>query len=111
MGAGWMNLGSLALGLTAWALPAAAVGAALRGKEGHWTLFLAASGLACAGALCLQLAYSAHLAQMGDAVAWMETAEVSAWLSQVLLIVTAVLNALAALAVRVCRGAGPDRRT
>ena len=68
IGAGWMNLASLALGLLAWMLPVAAmIRTAARPRALHPALpLVCVSFAACAAALYLQLRYHAHLSRIED---------------------------------------------
>ena len=103
IGAGWMNLASLALGLLAWMLPVAAMirTAALP--------LVCVSFAACAAALYLQLRYHAHLSRIEDVGAFLDTAQAAAFASAVLLCVTLALNALALCAAAVCARKAVDR--
>ena len=58
------------------------------------------SGLCCGGALWFQLRYSAHLAEIGDWPAWMDTAGAVAAVSGFLLVTTALVNGAAVLLSR-----------
>lgn len=99
MGAGWMNLASLGLGLAAWLLPCIAV--ALRKKAGGrpGAALVAASGLCCALALYLQICYQNHLVEIGDTSAILDISEPLVFVAGVLLGVTAFLNGAALLAL------------
>ncbi len=68
IGAGWMNLASLALGFLAWMLPVAAmIRTAARPRALHPALpLVCVSFAACAAALYLQLRYHAHLSRIED---------------------------------------------
>ncbi len=72
VGYGWMNLGSLLLGLTAWGIPAVYFS---RRKPGGDRAGLACllSMAACAGALFLQVLYNKHLVELQDWSALMDT--------------------------------------
>jgi len=89
----WLNLGSLALGLLAWAL--AAVNFRRRDKAGkrNLVLFTAASLSACAASLCLQIFSIEFLVKSGDWSALLDTVpeitRAAAWL----LGVTVISNA------------------
>ena len=105
IGAGWMNLASLALGLLAWMLPVAAmIRTAARPRALHPAL-----PLVCAAALYLQLRYHAHLSRIEDVGAFLDTAQAAAFASAVLLCVTLALNALALCAAAVCARKAADR--
>ena len=84
---GWMNLASILLGLAGWGLPV-------------WGLKRWGSGLCCGGALWFQLGYSAHLAEIGDWPAWMDTADAVSAVSGFLLVTTALVNGAAVLLSR-----------
>ena len=90
IGAGWMNLASLALGLLAWMLPVAAmIRTAARPRALHPALpLVCVSFAACAAALYLQLRYHAHLSRIEDVGAFLDTAQAAAFASAVLLCVT-----------------------
>ena len=87
VGYGWMNLGSLLLGLTAWGIPAVYFS---RRKPGGDRAGLACllSMAACAGALFLQVLYNKHLVELQDWSALMDTSGAVAWVSVLLLAVT-----------------------
>ena len=93
IGAGWMNLASLALGLLAWMLPVAAmIRTAARPRALHPALpLVCVSFAACAAALYLQLRYHAHLSRIEDVGAFLDTAQAAAFASAVLLCVTLAL--------------------
>ena len=91
MDAGWLNLGSLALGLISWALPVIAL-VGRRAKD--WPLFSIVSVGACAMALCMQIFYTDHLVRIEDWSALMDTSQAVARVSAILLGVTLVLNAV-----------------
>ena len=107
IGAGWMNLASLALGLLAWMLPGAAM---IRTAARPRALpLVCVSFAACAAALYLQLRYHAHLSRIEDVGAFLDTAQAAAFASAVLLCVTLALNALALCAAAVCARKAADR--
>ena len=103
IGAGWMNLASLALGLLAWMLPVAAmIRTAARPRALHPALpLVCVSFAACAAAL--------HLSRIEDVGAFLDTAQAAAFASAVLLCVTLALNALALCAAAVCARKAADR--
>lgn len=99
MGAGWMNLASLGLGLAAWVLPCAAI-ALYRKARGRLSAgFSVLSGLCCALALYLQICYQNHLVKIEDISAVLDTAEPLVFVAGVLLGVTSFLNGAALLAL------------
>ncbi|HWR23327.1 MAG TPA: hypothetical protein VN366_07600 [Feifaniaceae bacterium] len=95
LGAAWMNLGSLVLGLIAWILPVAAL--ARRGRAGQksFAALSFSSVGACAASLCLQIFYADHLAKIRDWSAIADTSGAVAFAAATLLAVTLALNAAA----------------
>ncbi|MDR2501624.1 MAG: hypothetical protein LBC78_00025 [Oscillospiraceae bacterium] len=89
---GLLNLGSLILGLIAWALPVIVL--TLRGKfpRERRLVFSAASAAACAAALFLQILYCSRLAGIRDWSALMDITPAVALVSSILLAGTAALN-------------------
>lgn len=91
---GLLNLGSLVLGLIAWILPVFNLSRRDKaGRRGRAALS-AASFVACAAALCMQLFYADHLVRIEDWSALADTSHAAAWVSAVLLAVTVILNAV-----------------
>ena len=62
MGYAWLNLGSLALGGIAWALPVAALARRDKATRREAAVCSAASAASCSLALCLVVFYLGHLA-------------------------------------------------
>lgn len=93
-GAGWLNLGSLVLGLVAWILPV--VNLMQRNKADHrnWVFLSVASVSACAVSLCMQIFYTAHLVKIEDWSALMDTSQAVALVATLLLAGTIILNAI-----------------
>lgn len=91
-GAYWMNPAALVLGLAAWGLGAAAL---FRRRRGHGPVYSAGSFAACSGSLYLELLYQAHLADIEDVAAFLDTADAAALCAGVLLLGTLALNAAA----------------
>ena len=91
VGYGWMNLGSLLLGLTAWGIPAVYFS---RRKPGGDRAGLACllSMAACAGALFLQVLYNKHLVELQDWSALLDTSGALVRTAAVLIAVTALLQ-------------------
>lgn len=90
-----LMLGSLGLGLLAWALPV--IGLALRkrvGGKGRAALS-AGSVSACALSLFLQILYANHRVDVRDWSALMDTFQTVTKVSAILLIVTMILNGVA----------------
>ena len=82
------SLGSLALGLAAWAMPVAGL---WRRRKGTWAGSALSWGC-CAGALYLQVLYFGRLARTGDWSAVEDTAQAVVRVSTVLVAVTLLLN-------------------
>ena len=57
-GAGWLNLGSLLLGLIAWILPVVNLVQHNKADHRNWVAFSVASVSACAISLCMQIFYT-----------------------------------------------------
>lgn len=93
LGAMWMNVGSLALGVTAWLLPLLAL-TWLR-RSGGALLLAAGSLTACALSLCLVIFYLGYLTDCGDWSALMDTSRAFRLCAGVLLAGTLALNLLA----------------
>jgi len=91
---GWLNVGSLLLGLMAWTLPLVVVfrdrvlGDRVRG------IVPVVSLASCSAALVLQIAYQNYLARIEDWSAIMDTSGSLVFVSSVLLVVTVALNIL-----------------
>lgn len=100
----WMNLGSILLGLTAWALPLASLA---RGGQGRENLSCMSFG-ACALASFLQICAYNHLVMRGDWSALADTSESVAFAAALLLAVTLLLNALSCFKRRARTGSIPE---
>ncbi|WP_217587517.1 hypothetical protein [Lentibacillus saliphilus] len=90
--AGWLNIGSLILGLAAWITPIVSL---LRNKQqtnNKLVTFSIISFSACSIAICLQIFYNLHLVRIEDWAALMDTIGAVAFVSTVLVIVTILLN-------------------
>lgn len=96
----WMTIGELALGLAAWGLGLAAL--FLRGKRDASRLCGLGSLTCCAASLCLVVFDFAHLADIGDVSAFLDTANAFRLAAGVLLAGTLALNG----AALVCRPRG-----
>lgn len=90
---GWLNIGSLVLGLIAWMLPLLN----LTSKEitPKWTLFAMGSLSACGTSIFLQLYYQAYLAEISDWGAITDTIPTIVSVAGFLLISTILLNGIA----------------
>ena len=93
----WMTLGELAFGLAAWGLALAGLFLWRRRDAVHWCGL--GSLACCAASLCVVVFDFAHLADIGDTSAFLDTANAFRLAAGVLLTVTLVLNA----AALVCR--------
>jgi len=89
---GWLNLGSLALGLIAWILPVISLMGYVRQDHRNWVVLSFISFIACATSLIFQIFYNYHLVKIEDWSALMDTMGGVAVASAVLLIVTIILN-------------------
>ena len=87
LGYGWLNVGSLLLGLLALAAPVLAV---LNRRRG-WNL---ASMVCCALALYCQIQYTTHLVRIEDITALLDTQTFMAGASGALLVLTLAANAV-----------------
>ena len=95
---GWLNLGSVALGLAGWITPWLAFagnGCSGLGRRGLWHIV---SLGCCALALWLQICYQRHLVEIQDWSALLDTAGAVGKVSGFLL-VTTLLDNLTALAL------------
>jgi len=90
----WLNLGSLALGLLAWALAAVNLLRCHEAGKRNGVFFSAASLSACAASLCLQIFSIEHLVKSGDWSALLDTVPAVARAAALLLAVTVILNAI-----------------
>jgi cytochrome c oxidase subunit 4 len=93
-GAGWLNLGSLVLGLIAWILPVVNLVQHNKADRRNWIIFSVASVSACAISLCMQIFYTDHLVKIEDWSALMDTSHAVALVATLLLVVTIILNAI-----------------
>lgn len=97
---GWLNVGSLVLGLIAWLLPVVNLVGYIIGKQRNWAILSILSISACAISLCFQIFYNNHLVKIEDWSALMDTTRAVAILSAVLLVVTIILNAITLVVYR-----------
>ncbi|MDQ0230160.1 hypothetical protein [Metabacillus malikii] len=97
---GWLNLGSLLLGLIAWLLPVVNMMRNKKQSQKKWMLLSFVSMIACATSICFQIFYNYHLVMIEDWSALMDTIGAVALASSVLLIVTIMLNALTIISFR-----------
>lgn len=92
--AGWLNIGSLVLGLIAWIIPVMNLLRCKNRKNMKWVVLSIISISACAISICFQIFYSYHLVKIEDWSALMDTIGTVASVSAILVIVTILLNAL-----------------
>lgn len=97
---GWLNVGSLVLGLIAWILPIVNLTSYDKHNNRNWIVLSIMSISACAIALCFQIIYNNHLVKIEDWSALMDTSGALASVSAVLLIVTILLNSFTMLVHR-----------
>ncbi|WP_243120522.1 hypothetical protein [Pelotomaculum sp. FP] len=93
-GAGWLNLGSLVLGLIAWILPVVNLVRHNKADRRNWVVFSVASVSTCAISLCMQIFYTDHLVKIEDWSALMDTSHAVALVATLLLAVTIILNVI-----------------
>ncbi|MUV38392.1 Cytochrome-c oxidase [Lentibacillus sp. JNUCC-1] len=89
--AGWLNIGSLILGLVAWIIPAINL-VEKKQKNNKWVTLTIISFSACAIAICFQIFYNLYLVKIEDFAALADTMRGVAVASTVLVIVTILLN-------------------
>lgn len=92
--AGWLNVGSLILGLAAWIIPIINLAGDKKQRNMKWIALSIISFSACTIAICLQIFYNLYLVKIEDWAALMDTMRGVAVASTVLVIVTILLNAL-----------------
>jgi hypothetical protein len=97
---GWLNIGSLVLGLIAWILPI--INLMKNNKQVHknWVVLSLMSISACAISICFQIFYQNHLVKIEDWSAIMDTMGSVAFVSTVLLVVTILLNVITIIVYR-----------
>lgn len=89
---GWLNVGSLVLGLFAWTLPVISILVSRKKQLNFWSL-TALSLMACVIAIFFQMLYNQHLIDIGDMSALLDTSKAVTYISGVLLVSTIILNA------------------
>ena len=97
---GWLNVGSLLLGLAAWILPIINLAKQNKAENKNWIALAMISISACAVSLFLQILYGNHLVNIEDWSALMDTKTGVAIVSSVLLAVTLALNTATLIAYR-----------
>lgn len=96
---GWLNVGSLILGLVAWILPLVAL-MLYKKEHNKWIIFPIASLSACAVSLCFQIFYNDHLVKIEDWSALMDTTDAVSSAAAALLIITILLNIITLIVYR-----------
>lgn len=89
---GWLNFGSLILGLVAWILPIINIILYKNYNNKNWFIFSTTSITFCAISLWFQILYNNYLVQIEDWSALMDTTRAISIVSAILLIVTVILN-------------------
>lgn len=97
---GWLNIGSLVLGLIAWILPVVNLMHYKKDDHRNWGTLAILSISACAISLCFQILYNDHLVKIEAWSALMDTTGAVALVASVLLIVTLLLNAVTMIVYR-----------
>ena len=98
MNYGWLNIGSVLLGLIALIIPIVNLMREDKSVNKNLGIFSGISISACATSLCMQIFYTNHLVNIKDFTAMMDLLGIVASVSAVLLIATIILNALAYIA-------------
>lgn len=91
---GYLNIGSLVLGLIAWMLPIANLARRGEAERGTWAILSIASLIACSLSLFCVIVYLDHLAKIEDWSAIMDTSGAFVLASTVLIAGTVALNAI-----------------
>ena len=97
---GYLNLGSLLLGLIAWILPIANLAKHNKAEHKNWVAFSTASLIACSISLFFQIVYQDYLAKIEDWSAIMDTSGGLVFVSAVLIVVTIMLNVITLIKYR-----------
>lgn len=93
-GYGWLNVGSLLLGLISWTLPIINIIRYKSGNQKNWITLSILSMSACIISLWFQIIYNHYLVVIEDWSALMDTTGALVFVSAVLLIITIILNAI-----------------
>ncbi|WP_461611015.1 hypothetical protein [Cytobacillus kochii] len=91
---GWLNIGSLVLGIVAWILPLLNLGREQENAK-RWMTYSFLSFICCSTAILFQLMVQKFLVEIEDFSALMDITSSAVLASSVLLIVTILLNVLA----------------
>ncbi|MBU8852764.1 hypothetical protein [Priestia megaterium] len=98
--AGWLNIGSLVLGLISLILPIINLMKNNKQEHKNWVVLSIISISACAISVCFQIFYQNYLVKIEDWSAIMDTMGSVAFVSAVLLIVTIILNVITLIVYR-----------
>ena len=91
---GWLNIGSLLLGIIAWILPVIYLMGNKKHEHSNWGILAGLSISACAISISFQMFYNYHLVKIEDWTALMDTTRAVVIATAVLLIFTLLLNGL-----------------
>ncbi|KIL50802.1 hypothetical protein KP77_14220 [Jeotgalibacillus alimentarius] len=94
---GWLNIGSLVLGLIAWIIPVVLLAKHDKKSLQSWALFSIASISACVIAVLFQILYNDYLIRIEAWVSLMDTTRAVVVLSSILAGVTIILNVITAI--------------
>lgn len=97
---GWLNIGSLLLGLIAWILPVIYLIGNKKHEHNNWGILSVSSISACAISISFQIFYNYHLVKVEDWTALMDTTRAVVIATAVLLIFTLLLNGLTFIVYR-----------
>ncbi|RXJ04492.1 hypothetical protein DS745_03670 [Anaerobacillus alkaliphilus] len=97
---GWLNVGSLVLGLIALTLPIVNLSREKKEDNKAWVILSVISLSACAISICFQIFYTSHLVIIEDWSALLDTHKAVAIVSALLLIGTITLNVLTLVVYR-----------
>lgn len=97
---GWLNIGSILLGLIAWILPVINLMRNKKHENKNWGVLSVISISACAISLSFQIFYNYHLVKIEDWSALMDTTRAVVIATAVLLIFTFILNGLTFIVYR-----------
>jgi biotin transporter BioY len=97
---GWLNIGSLMLGLIAWILPVVNLLRDKKQEKKKWIRLSLISVSTCAISIYFQIFYIYYLVKIEDWSALMDTIGAMAFASAVLIIVTIILNAFTIILYR-----------
>ncbi|NNJ30544.1 hypothetical protein [Lacrimispora defluvii] len=90
--ASWLNIASLILGLTAWALPVINLVQYNKASNRKWGIFSLTSISVCGISLYMQILYTDYLVKINDWSALMDTSGGVVSITGLLLVVTIMLN-------------------